>query len=396
MKPQLWWPIKGPRGASSTPTPDPPFVFTPFDVNHILSTGQSLSTGYGGTATSLTQPYANLMLAGGVAASNVFSDPFLPLVEGPTYETISSAMANKLTELAVLDSISPYASLVSVHGAGGTPYSGIKKGTAFYTQGMDQAAGAASRAATNGQTYVVRAVTSVHGESDAAAHSTTYQADMVEWQSDYETDVKVITGQTLPIPMFHSQCSQGAGWELPLAMLAAHVANPGKIVLVCAKYHMELSDGTHMTTAGYRHLGEYYAKAYRKVVLQGGTWEPLRPKTITRVGTTVTIVFYVPAPPIVIDTTLVAAAPGWGFRWSTNGAGTSTEGPDVIAATVTAPDTLELTLASDPGGAGKLRYAYWDQIGFDGPRGNLRDSDATVSRFGFDLSNWCVQFEEEV
>lgn len=394
-----WWHVGGPKGAQAqaqavVPS-TPPFVFTPFDVNHVLGTGQSLSVGATSTATSLTQPYSNLMLTSGVQATNFFSNPFLPLVES-SVETISSAMANEISALLLASPGVAHNVLVSVHGAGGTPYSGIKKGTTFYQRGMDQVTGAKARAATDGKTHVVRAVTSIHGESDAAAGSTTYQADITQWQSDYETDVKAITGQTLSIPMLHSQNSQGAQWTTPLAMLAAHVANPGKVVLVCSKYHMALSDGTHMTTAGYRHLGEYYAKAYRRIIFDGLPWEPLRPKTITRVGAVITIVFYVPKPPIVIDTTLVALAPGWGFKWSTNGAGTATEGPAVTAVAVTAADTLQVTLASDPGAAGKLRYAYWDQIVADGPRGNLRDSDTTASRFGFDLSNWCVQFEEPI
>ena len=345
-----WWHAAGFResvAAPETPPPDP-FVFTPFDVNHILGTGQSLSVGYGGTADSTTQPYSNIMLAYGVQAATGFSGAFIPLVEsGP--ETMSSPMANLLTELAVIEGITPFVSLVSVHGAGGTPYSGLKKGTEFFTRAMDQVTGAASRATTNGQTYVVRAVTSVHGESDSIDDSLTYEADIIEWQVDYETDVQAITGQTLSIPMFHTQNSQQAESWIPLDMLAAHIAQPGKVILVGPKYHLQpYFDGTHLTTVGYQQLGEDYAKAYRKVILEGGVWEPLRPKTVSRVGALITIVFHVPVMPLALDTTLVASTANYGFDYvdNTTGRGAPAGGgqsPTVSSVAVTAADTVQIT-----------------------------------------------------
>ena len=38
------------------------------------------------------------------------------------------------------------------------------------------------------------------------------------------------------------------------------------------------------TAEGYRQMGEYYARAYRRVVVEHGTWEPLRPKAVKFVG----------------------------------------------------------------------------------------------------------------
>ena len=52
----------------------------------------------------------------------------------------------------------------------------------------------------------------------------------------------------------------------------------------------------YVTTAGFDPLrveGEDYAKAYRRVVLEGKTWEPLRPKSITRTGAVVTVEMHV-------------------------------------------------------------------------------------------------------
>jgi hypothetical protein len=332
------------------------------------------------------------MLGHGVATSIAFGQPFIPLVEGPSYETISSALANHVAWRALTDDALSHAILVSIHGGGGTPYSGLKKGTDFYQRGMDQVTGARSRALTNGQSYVVRCVTSIHGETDTLEHNTHYESDIIQWQEDYETDVRALTGQAAAVPMLHSQNSANAGSTIPLDMLNAHIHAPGKVVLVGPKYHIPYVEGVHLTTDGYRHLGEDYAKVYKRIVIDGLPWEPLRPETITRDGATITITFLVPAPPLVIDTTLVEVAPGFGFVYS-DASGAS---PAVVNVAITAPDTVVITLSSAPVGAGKIRYAYWDQLGNYGPRGNLRDSDATPSRFGYALYNWGVQFEEDV
>ena len=66
------------------------------------------------------------------------------------------------------------------------------------------------------------------------------------------------------------------------------------------------------------------------------------------------------------------------------------------------PDTVKITLASAPTGQNKrLRYAYTATPltcpGTEsGPRGNLRDSDTTPSRYGYALHDWCVHFDEAV
>jgi hypothetical protein len=62
---------------------------------------------------------------------------------------------------------------------------------------------------------------------------------------------------------------------------------------------------------------------------------------------------------------------------------------------------VKLTLASAPGAGAMLRYAYRHvpktcagaQLG---ARGNLRDSDATPSNYGYELFNWAIHFEMEI
>jgi lysophospholipase L1-like esterase len=376
-------------------------------------TGQSLAVGVaGGPALSLAQPFSNLMFNTGVMAGGEGLESFEPLVEGDTIpgskavvETMSSAFANLVTELARADG-AEHDLLLSVHALGAKPYAQLKKGTRAYNNGMAQVAAARDIAKKLGRRYVVEAVTNVHGESDHAEKSTRYLADLLEWQSDYEKDVKALTGQSEPVPMFQSQISSWTrmmkGTEtsaIPGAQLAAHVQSNGKVVLVGPKYHLQYAkDGVHLTNEGYRHMGEDYAKAYRRVVVEGKRWEPLRPIAITRDGAVITIKLVVPSPPLVLDTSLVSDPGSYGFEYSDS----SASSPSIAKVELASPDTVVITLSAVPTGDDRhLRYAFTGIRGArsgpqTGARGNLRDSDPTRSRSGHPLYNWCVHFDEPV
>ncbi len=255
---------------------------------------------------------------------------------------------------------------------------------------------------------VVRAVTNVHGESDHQLDNAQYKDNLLEFQLNYETDIKAKTAQTESVPMFITQFSS---WPrltgdkihdtINGQMLAAHVAAPGKIILVGAKYHLPhvAVDGVHLSNVGYEHLGEDYAKVYNHVIVQGKTWEPLRPKTVSRAGKVVTVKFFVPSPPLVIDTTRVTDPGKNGFEFAQTG-GNGAVAIDSVE--VAGTDTVTITLASEPTGTDqRIRYAFTGVSNANGgpttgPRGNLRDSDATPSLHNFELFNWCIHFDEAI
>jgi hypothetical protein len=383
--------------------------FVARDVNHVLSTGQSLSVGICGTSSlTKTQPYRNLMLEPGVMRGGVRSTHFLPLVEGDLLagtavpvETMSSAFADLVSRLA---GEPRHDLLVSVHGVSGTAYEGLKKGTVAYESGMGQVKAGRDLSRADGKSYVVRAVTNVHGESDHITRNAAYETDLRTWQHDYEEDVRELTGQAEPVPMFITQMSSWTMYEtttsaIPFAQLAAHEDAPGKVILVGPRYHLAYADdGVHLTSAGYRHMGEDYAKAYRRVVLEGRPWEPVRPRRITRAGAVITVDFHVPSPPLVLDTELVSDPGAYGFSFVDD----STAPPAIVRVATLRPDAIAITLASPPtGGHARLRYAFSAPVGAhggprSGARGNLRDSDATPSRSGEALYDWCVHFDEPV
>lgn len=372
-------------------------VFEPFDINHVLGTGQSLSVGaVGAPALSTMQPHANLMFSKGVIPGGTGLTAFAPLVEKGV-ETLSSGLANNTGRGK------DHAILISAHGIGGTAYAGLKKGTTAFGNGIAQVRAAKALADAMKRTYVVRAVTNVHGESDHVGGNKTYDSNLLQWQADYETDVTAITGQTQPIPMLHTQMSSWTKYGqatsvIPQAQLDASRRSGGKLVLVGPKYTaLYVSDGVHLSNLGYRLLGEYYAKVYRRVVLEGLPWTPLQPKSIARVGATITLELDVPVPPLVLDTTLVTDPGAYGFEVVDDGK------PAKIASVALAgPTSVTITLSAAPAGKVRLRYAYTGVAGAaggakTGPRGNLRDSDPATSAYSAaKLFNWCVHFDEPV
>jgi hypothetical protein len=434
-------------GGSSSGGEDPPekpVPFVAYDVNHILSTGQSNSVSHGGVPVITTaQPYGNLMFDSGVMTMNgcegqgcrVYEKPtrFVPLVEGDTFyypvETMSSGLANEITKLAREKyGQATHDVLVSLAGRNGLTYWCLRKGSCTYVdpayipsfeETLKQAADGKAIATAAGKSYTVRLFTVIHGESDDFGYAQgtpefpldgsdgvskklkTYGDGLIEWQHDLEAAVQAVTGQSTPIPMLISQFS---GWnDQPTSAVAqyqyeAHVASKGKVVIVTPGYALDWAvDCRHYSSDGERRLGEYFAKAYTRTVIEGKRWEPVRPKDVTIAGNTITAKYYVPVPPLVLDTERVTDPGNLGFEVVD-----AANAPIPISKVeLTGPDTVSITLGAAPAGDVKLRYAFTHPPHtctgrFVGARGNLRDSDTTPSQYGYELFNWGVHFEVAV
>jgi hypothetical protein len=431
----------------------PPRTYNHYDINHVLSTGQSDSVANGASPfLTSVQPFGNLSFDVGVMTAGQcdgdgctqYESPtdFVPLVEGDHFfdygvETMSSGLANQASVFASawfakagLPAVS-HDMLVSLHGRSGNTYWCLRKDSCTYhpgtylapfTEALMQVKSAKAIAAAKGKSYVVRAVTAIHGGSDhydkenelsfiARTDGTgtvaNYAEALMEWQRDYETELRAITGQTEEIPLF---VSQFGSWTdtvtstIPVRQLEAHVRAPGKVVVVTPNYPFtHYTDCLHYTNYSQRRLGAYFAKAYQRMIIEGGTFEPLRPLTVTRNGNVLTVTFHVPVPPMVIDTTRVTNPGNYGFTYAD-----SNSSATISSVALAGPDTVTVTLSSAPtGDARKLRYAL--NAGSDvcpgptnGARGNLRDSDTTpgyhtdVGGQPYELHNWAVHFEMAV
>jgi hypothetical protein len=230
-----------------------------------------------------------------------------------------------------------------------------------------------------------------------------YSDALVEWQKDYEDGVRSVTGQREAVPLFLLQMSNWSDVPhspIPTWMLEAHVSKAkGKVVVVGPGYPIGYADDcVHFTNHGQRRIGEYFAKAYARTVLEGKPWEPLRPSAVRLDDNVIIARFVVPKPPLVLDTTHVTNPGNYGFEFYDE----SPMPPAIASITIASSDTVRITLASRPTGQGRrLRYAYTATPracpGFaTGPRGNLRDSDDTPSTYGYDLANYSVHFDEPI
>lgn len=436
-------PPPGPGGGGADAEP-PPVPYEHFDVNHVLSTGQSNSVAHEGRPVlTTTQPYGNLMFDVGVMTSGDcdregcrrYERPsrFVPLVEGDSFwwpvETMSSGLANQVSKIAVEQrGMGSHDVLVSLHGRNGLTYWCMRKGSCnwldpsylvAFDEGMKQVEDGKRLAEAEGKSYVVRAVTLIHGESDDYAYATgtqefpndgtdgshksvtSYADGLLEWQRDYEAGVKAITGQSIDVPLLVSQFS---GWNdiatsaVTQFQYEAHVRSEGKVVLVTPAYTMDWDvDCRHYSSHGERQLGAYFAKAYARIVLEGRRWEPVRPREVELEGSTITARYHVPVPPLVLDTERVVDPGDYGFE-VVDEAGARLP---IASVALAGPDVVTIELAAAPAGKVRLRYAFTGTP-FTcpgptvGPRGNLRDSDTTASEYGYELFNWGVHFEVPV
>lgn len=300
-------------------------------------------------------------------------------------------------------SVEGWVSVHTQHSGGGRAYVDLKKGTSYYLDALAAVQGLqdiidASGGAYTGRVYLVDLV---HGEQDEKDHDNKalYKSYLEEWQSDYDTDVKAITGQAEGIPMLYDQISShaySAICDICLAQYETAKENPTTHFLACPKYMFQYVDSSHMDNTSYQWLGEYHGKAQRAII-NDGSWTPLWPTSVVRSGAIITATFAVPTPPIVFDTAIVPAAfANYGFEFSqVGGAGETISN---VAITDAANGVVQITLSGTPTGTNqRLRYAYskLDSVTLT-PRGNLRDSDGAVSRWGHPLFNWCVHFDEAI
>ncbi len=384
---------------------------------YTFTVGQSLSNGGGGNPALSAHDASttNRMLNGGNVWDELSVAPgshiasLVDLAEGVgtidlagtpnTRESHCSGFANQISAWARANGMGAYHDTIQGSwGVGGKLYSQLKQGTIPYTNSISALQSVCGLAAG----AYVPAVLCVHGESDG---SCAYYPKVVEWQANYQTDIQAITHQSGNVPMFISQvqgqeCNStgSAGQPTYTGMLGAHELQYPLISLVCPKYMFPyIVGGTHLTNAGYRWLGEYYAKAYWRQVVMGQTWSPLRPSSVSTSSNVITIQFTGFVPPLVFDTVAVSqpADGNYGFVYD-GGDRTITN----VAITDPIAGTVQITLSGAPVSFG-LVVMYGKGTGTpggptSGPRGCLRDSDPLVSMNGNTLYNWCSMFSKKL
>jgi hypothetical protein len=388
----------------------------PYDWVGVIGDGQSLSTGCcDGIPLSTTQPFQNLKLvdngpdpkyptdgaATAMWATAPLTEPFRAWVPGHgtcTYppdncqypnnvfkngETPHSAMANTLSAMWRSQG-SDYVTAHSVIGVGGSLLMYLIKGSTSYSAALSETRVYNQLAKAAGKTYGVAGMIFTHGESDAGTPD--YEAGVYKFWQDYDTDLKMITGQTRDIVLFASQASASPvkGDSSAVQIWRAGVDHPGQIVCTGPKYQYGYLDGLHLPGPGYRRLGAKYAEVFDLVVNQGVRWKPLGPNKVTRSGAVITLDMDVPNPPLNWDDHIGPSHKGDHTAWA-NGRGfevTDSNGADVAIASVEIKgSSVVVTLSQAPDAGAQLKISYAtvpDAGGFQNGsqlHGQLRDSD---------------------
>jgi hypothetical protein len=397
-------------GALALAVPSSPEFLFIIPVN-----GQSLAVGFRGNPLSggmLVNPYPDRILkvsgldvrlgrpsdAGTIPAldPNTITD-FGPLVSmtgtgGADYGvTVCEGIgAGILAQLDTVMAVKPRI-LFYVIGEGGTPYSGLAKGTQPYTDDMAAMTKICAIAQAKGWTPVALCTVLKHGEADGA--SLTYAADLAQWQADKEADYQAITGQVGKHPLLVSQPSAfSSGNQMSgLAMLQQVETFPDRFGLVGPDYPMRNlydPDLTHFVGQGYYDFGyNYFAPGILRQCFGHGALA-LRPNRadVTWNGTTLTIGFHIPVPPMVIDTVTMPDPGDYGFTAS-DGSG---DLPVDTVTLVSGGTKLAFTFTRALVGTGTLKAA---QVGYVGtklianqPRTCIRDSRTGTYK------NWLCHF----
>jgi len=412
----------GSGGKETHIAPPVPDVTTGF--SHIFTYGQSLSTGVAAfPVISTMQPYNNLMFAEGARVRGIsdgFSlDALLPLVEsrvGSFGETPTAGTANYIVELIehennILPKNQKIAYIGSAPGQANLVISSLHRGTARWKGLMDQVTAAMTLSNNQSMTYEVAAMSWSQGESDyfVGTSRATYFSLFLQMYNDFATDVTAITNQTTKPVLVSYQLAAHRSYgqdspDIALAIKDAADANPN-IYLSNPMYHLEYADDNlHLAADGSLMLGKYYGRALKSVLHDKIPWLPLQPTDVTWRGQFIDVTLHVPYGPLVIDDSVVAEAPNYGFDiWDENNGSIL----DIIeSVTVISDNKIQIQLSSMPQSKVRLTYARGRiedpnvTNNMEGPRGNIRDSHGDIHQYiGSDgrirrLDNYLVIFEE--
>ena len=271
-----------------------------------------------------------------------------------------------------------------------------------YAENITAVQNVANIAIAAGKAAQVAFLTLFHGESDF--NNAAYKQAMKDLKNAYNAQILPITQQPNRFPMLTYQLAGSNNAGIPVAGKAQWEAwrEDPEILLAGPLYPYKYVDALHPNSAGIKWFGQQAGKVAYLATYLGRSWKPLHPLSVkVRAGNVLTVKLHVPAPPIVLDTTTVPAAPNYGFRvFDATGELTVSNvqvvNADTISMTIdralAASPMLEYAWRDDPvnGGAGN-----YDGLGTHAIRGNIRDSDASVAVYGssFPLWNWLVRFE---
>jgi hypothetical protein len=305
--------------------------------------------------------------------------------------------------------------------AGGRSFAQISKGTIPYQNGIDFVRFAKAVADGVGKPYVFKFLTLEHGETDNDNGDNPNPGDYLEKMNHYfaglQIDFKGITAQaenfTVVIGQVGSRINsksqpvdeQGNPIGSPVIVQPYSVAatdqltyvrqNPATAIMYGPKYPLNWkhSDGSlsHLNAVGKVLQGVYAAQAtYWQLYdpVKKGTWTDTRVRSISLDGEILDLVYDLPYPPVVIDTTSIIDCPGRGYSLEKKSA-------EVLAVEVVAQNKLRITFDKVPAADDYLLIGFTNTTphanGSVYPLVCVRDSSPiteTIKNVVYPIYNW--------
>lgn len=361
---------------------------------HIIIIGQSNGEG-ADTNLFANNPARGRSFAGGLKPGNTGLGSIVPLVEmtGTTGQTCATGLVNWLA--ANLPEGGSSFFLVSNVAVGGAGYNDLKKGTSPYSNSIAQVSAARNVALSLGIPYKVLGLVCIHGEFDDSQRRAAYRSELVQWQLDYDNDIRAINGQTERVRLFATQMAGAAPEQYnnvtanmdgssALNLLLASQDAPDKVVCVGPLVYMQHFDGLHMDAVSQTLLGEKMGAVIKQTYFDETPFVPLYCTSAVRTGATVVLTFAVPVPPLRMDYRYTGFNIAKGFAYKDSNGLTG-----VASADITGPNQVTLTLGGVPTGTGaQVRYQCANTT--RPYAGNLVDSSPGSSQLGLPIPNYCV------
>lgn len=374
----------------------------------IIHTGQSLAEGgVGFFNTPTLQPLNSKCFTlrnGPVSVEN----NQLGVTRQVISEKIRATIGNSLSD-GLVSGGSAVSTFFSGAAWGGKNYESLKKGgvSGIYERCISQVS--CVNSIDSGVIY--KAITIIHGEQDGVDNNTNYSTNLGQWQSDFNVDIKAITGQSEDVQAYICQTATAGGYgnngginqltfPTPLQQLIAHNTN-SNVTLVAPKYQYKYYDNAHIKNLDQALHGEKYSQAINYEIQNEIKWEPVRPLSFVKNGNKLIIKFVgsllTEFSPLVFDDVTVNPISNRGFAYS------DSSGNSINNVEITNFDEVTITLNGEIGSNPIVAYAYHNGGGIGnqasgyGDRGNLRDSSIFASKCtGENLPNWCVIFRESI
>lgn len=309
------------------------------DWNYLPSYGQSLSVGWTAKPVVTTeQKNGNLMFKGGVRPFEGGNDrsAVIPLVEGVSPDgargetPVSGAAGNFMRLLKKRDSgkASNVRFLCSADGVGGVSIGVLSKGKAPYQRILDDLTAGRELASKAGKSFSMPCFLWTQGETDQQDRKTGewYKEKMRALIQDIDADAKAVTGQKNDVLCFGYQVASHLNYfaqnptdypAIAVAQLDLALEKDSRYIMTTPMYHFSYSDGVHLTAPMSRLYGEYAGYVMYKVLVEGVHWKPIHPvaHAVGRKGKdwTVDVKFFVPVPPLALDTKTILDPGNYGF-----------------------------------------------------------------------------------